>query len=173
MPKKSAAHMNKVDEAVWILGITTGLNVPQAMILAGFSKKETTIETVRRKIRCHFEAHKAKKRTPRRDAPTVKVQIAANSSVISPLTDGDNDTGPTHPEPKGPTHPKPKRKQIRLTATTIQQRRINNLAAKRHKSVAHKAAVRLFNVKTRRQMACTSGKCAIPSWRSTKLVRAF
>jgi len=51
MPKKSAAHMNKVDEAVRILGITTGLNVPQAMILAGFSKKETTNETVRRMIR--------------------------------------------------------------------------------------------------------------------------
>ncbi len=31
--------MNKVDEAVRILGTTTGLNVPQAMILAGFSKK--------------------------------------------------------------------------------------------------------------------------------------
>ncbi len=43
--------MNKVDEAVRILGITTGLNVPQAMILAGFSKKETTNETVRRMIR--------------------------------------------------------------------------------------------------------------------------
>ena len=115
MPKKSAAHMNKVDEAVRILGITTGLNVPQAMILAGFSKKETTDETVRRMIRRHFEAHKAKKRTPRQNAPTVEVQIAANSSVISPLADGDDDTGPTHPEPKGPTHPKLKRKQIRLT----------------------------------------------------------
>ena len=96
-------------------------------------------------IRCHFDAHKVKKRTPRRDAPTVEVQIAANSSIISPLSDGDDDTGPTHPEPKGPTHPKPKRKQIRLTASAIQQRRIDDLAAKRHKSDAHKAAVRLFN----------------------------
>ena len=43
MPKKSAAHMNKVVEAVRILGIHTTLNVPQAMILAGFSKKETTV----------------------------------------------------------------------------------------------------------------------------------
>ena len=115
MPKKSAAHINKDDEAVRILGITTSLNVPQAMILAGFSKKETTNETVRRMIRRHFEARKAKKRTPRHDAPTVEVQIAANSSIISPFSDGDDDTGPMHPEPKGPTHPKPKRKQIRLT----------------------------------------------------------
>jgi len=45
----------------------------------------------------------------------------------------------------GPTHPKPKRKQIRPTASTVQQRRPNDQAAKRHKSDAHKAAVRLFN----------------------------
>ncbi len=45
----------------------------------------------------------------------------------------------------GPSHPKPKRKQIRPTASTVQQRRANNLALKRHKSDAHKAAVRLFN----------------------------
>jgi hypothetical protein len=67
MPKKSAAHLKKVNEAVRILGTTTGLNVPQAMILAGFPKKDTTDETVRRMIRRHFEAHEAKKRTPRRD----------------------------------------------------------------------------------------------------------
>jgi hypothetical protein len=40
---------------------------------------------------------------------------------------------------RGPAqHPKPKRKQIRLTASAIQQRRVDNLAAKRHKSDAHK-----------------------------------
>jgi hypothetical protein len=50
MPKKSAAHMKKVNEAVRILGTTTGLNVLQAMILAGFPKKDTTNETVRRMI---------------------------------------------------------------------------------------------------------------------------
>ena len=58
--------MKKVDEAVRILDITTGLNVPQAMILAGFSKKETTDETMRRMICPHLEAHEAKKRKPRR-----------------------------------------------------------------------------------------------------------
>ncbi len=45
----------------------------------------------------------------------------------------------------GPTHPKPMRKQIRATASTVQQGRINDLSAKRHKSNAHKVAVRLFN----------------------------
>jgi hypothetical protein len=91
------------------------------MILAGFPKKDTTNEIMRRMIRHHFEVHEAKKRTPRRDAPTVDVLIAANSSVISPLAGGDNDTGPTHP--------KPKRKQIRLTASAIQQRRIDDLSS--------------------------------------------
>ena len=42
--------MKKVDEAARILGTTTGLNVPQAMILVGFPKKDTTNETVRRMI---------------------------------------------------------------------------------------------------------------------------
>ena len=41
MPKKSAAHLLKVDEAVRILGTTIGVNVPQAMILAGFPTKDT------------------------------------------------------------------------------------------------------------------------------------
>ena len=50
MSKKSAAQMKKVDEAVQILNTTTGVNVPMAMTLAGFPKKETTNETVRRMI---------------------------------------------------------------------------------------------------------------------------
>ena len=45
----------------------------------------------------------------------------------------------------GLMHPKPKRKQIWPTASAIQQSCINDLAAKRHKSGVHKAAVRLFN----------------------------
>jgi hypothetical protein len=65
--------MKKVDEAVRILDITTGLNVPQAMILAGFSKKETTDETMRRMICRHLEAHEAKKRKPRRGHTTINL----------------------------------------------------------------------------------------------------
>jgi hypothetical protein len=149
MPKKSAVCQKKVDEAVRILNTTTGVNVSWAMILAGFSKKDTTDDTVRRMIRRHLEALEAKQRTPRRDAPTVDVQITANNSVLSPLTGGD-DNDPTAStagttKTTGPTHPKPKRKQIRPTASAIQQSRIDDLVAKRHKSDAHKAAVRLFN----------------------------
>ena len=46
----------------------------------------------------------------------------------------------------GPTNPKPKHKQIRPTASAIQQQWcINNLKVKRHKSDVHKAAVRLYS----------------------------
>jgi hypothetical protein len=48
--------------------------------------------------------------------------------------------------PSAPQFPKPKRKQIGPTASAVQQKRVNNLKAKRHKSNAHKAAVRLYNV---------------------------
>ena len=36
MPKKSAVHQKKVDAAVQILNTTTGVNIPQAIIQAGF-----------------------------------------------------------------------------------------------------------------------------------------
>ncbi len=61
MPKKSAAHQKKVDEAVRILNTTASVNVRQAMILAGFPKKETTNETVHRMIRCHLETSRQSK----------------------------------------------------------------------------------------------------------------
>jgi len=145
MPKKSAAHLKKVDEAVRILNTTTGLKLRQAMILAGFSKKDISDKSMCKMIRRRLEALGVKQR---RHAPTVEVRIMiTNDSVVSPLTGGDSNapTASTTTETTGPTHPKPKRKQIRPTASAVQQRRVNDLAAKRHKSDAHKAAVRLFN----------------------------
>jgi hypothetical protein len=66
MPKKSAAHQKKVDEAMQIFNTTTGVIAPQAMILARFPKKDTANETVLRMIRRRLEALKAKQTTPRR-----------------------------------------------------------------------------------------------------------
>ncbi len=143
MTKKSAAHQKKVNEAVRILNTTTGVIVPQAMILAGFPKKDITNETVRRMIRRRLEALEAKQMRPRR-------VVTNNDADLSTLTGEDDDptasvTTITMTTTTGPAqHPKPKRKQIRLTASAVQQRRVDNLAAKRHKSDAHKAAVRLF-----------------------------
>jgi hypothetical protein len=56
MPKKSAAHQKKVNAAVRILDTTTGVNLPQAMILAGFLKQDIANETIHWMIRCHLEA---------------------------------------------------------------------------------------------------------------------
>ena len=132
MPKKSTARQKKVDEAVRILNTTTGVNVSWAMILAGFLKKDTTDDTVRRMIRCHLEALEAKQKTPPRNAPTVDdVQIRANNSVLSSLTPDGDDNDPTASTTTtmttGPVqHPKPKLKQIRHTARAIQQSRADN-----------------------------------------------
>ncbi len=91
MPKKSATHQKKVDEAVQILNTTTGVNVPMAMILAGFLKKDIANETVHRMIPCCLENLKAKQTTPCQGAPTVKkVRIVTNNDVdLSPLTGED------------------------------------------------------------------------------------
>ena len=51
MLKKSAAHQKKVDSAVRILQTTTGVNVPWAMILAGFSKSDSASKIVRQQVR--------------------------------------------------------------------------------------------------------------------------
>jgi hypothetical protein len=142
MPKKSAAHQKKVDAAVRILVTTTGVKVPQAMILAGFSKQDIANETIHRMIRRRFQA---KQTTPCRDV-TVRVEVAANGSdVLSPLTGDDEHTTTTLTTTTTTTHPKPKRKQIRATASAVQQRRIDDQALKRHKSDAHKAAVCLWD----------------------------
>ena len=84
MPKKSAAHQKKVDEAVRILNTTTGVIVPQAMILAGFPKKDITNDTVCRIIRRRLEALKAKQMTPHR-------VVTNNDADLSTLTGEDDD----------------------------------------------------------------------------------
>jgi hypothetical protein len=86
MPKKSAAHLKKVNEAVQILNTTTGPNVPQAMILDRFPKKDTANKIVCRMIRRHLEALKAKQNTPPQDALTAYGWSVTNYSIQSPLT---------------------------------------------------------------------------------------
>jgi hypothetical protein len=121
MSKKGAAHQKKVDAAVRILATTTGVKVPQAMILAGFSKAEIAKESNRQMIRRRLQA----KQMTRRRAPS-DIEITtdgSNGSGVSPLTgDGDDEhtTTTTLTAPSsGPTHPKPKRKQIRATASAV------------------------------------------------------
>jgi hypothetical protein len=51
MIRKSAAHQKKVDSAVRVLQTTTGVKVPWAMILAGFSKSDSANKIVRQQVR--------------------------------------------------------------------------------------------------------------------------
>ena len=119
MPKKSAAQQKKVDAAVRILVTTTGVKVPQAMILAGFSKQDIANKTIRRMIHCRFEA---KQTTPCHDVIICDIEVAANGSDISPLTGDDEHTTTTLTTTlltAAPMHPKPKRKQIRGRASAV------------------------------------------------------
>ena len=52
MLRKRAVHQKKVDSAVRVLQTTTGVKVPWAMILAGFSKSDSADEIVRQQVRC-------------------------------------------------------------------------------------------------------------------------
>jgi len=145
MPKTSAAQQKNVNAAVQILETTTGDKVPQAMILAGFLKQDIANETILQMILHRFEA---KQTTPCRDVTICDIEVAANGLDISPLTGDDKHTRTmltTTTLTAAPTHLKPKRKQIRATASAVQQRCIDDQALKKHKSDVHKAAVRLWD----------------------------
>jgi hypothetical protein len=125
---KSAAHQKKVESAVRILKTTTGVKVRQAMILANFSKKDIANDSIRRTIQRRIE----------KQHPTNIINFNKSSSPVSL----DLSSSVVLSEP---TNPQPKRKQIRMTASAAQQKRVNDQEAKRHKSDAHKAAVRLYD----------------------------
>ena len=127
MSMKSAAHQKKVESAVRILKTTTGVKVRQAMILANFSKKDIANDSIRRTIQRRIE----------KQHPTNIIKCNESSPVSSDLS--------STVVSSAPTNPKPKRKQIRMTASAAQQKRVNDLETKRHKSDAHKAAVRLYD----------------------------
>ena len=114
------------------------------MVLANFSKKDVANETVRRAV------HRAVKllRDPallglRAPQPIDGIVIIEDPSPsLSDLSSFTDELS----APSAPQFLKPKCKQIRPTASTVEQRRVNDLKAKRHKSNTHKAAVRLYNV---------------------------
>ncbi len=75
-----------------------------------------------------------------------------NAPSLSDFTsDNDASLPTTSASPSSaPTNPKPKRKQIRPTASAVQQRRVDDLAAKKHRSDAHKAAIHLFDAEKKK-----------------------
>ena len=115
------------------------------MILAGFSKSDIADEIVCQQVRRRLSLM----------GVTMEVNVVDvdNAPSLSDFTSSDNDASlPTTSasSSSAPTNPKPKRKQIRPTASAVQQHRVDNLAAKKHKSDAHKAAIRLFDAKKKK-----------------------
>ena len=126
MLKKSAVHQKKVDSAVRILQTTTGVNVPGAMILAGFPKSDSASKIVRQQVRRRLAQNGGANKNRRE---VVFVGIEDDSASLSDLTSENNESLPTTTmttmasSSSAPMNPKPKRKQIRLAASAVQQRR--------------------------------------------------
>jgi len=142
--KRTAHQKTKVDSAVRVLQTTTGVSVPMAMILVGFLKSDIADEIVRQQVRRRLSLMGVT-----REVIFVDVD---NAPSLSDFTSDNDASLPTTSasSSSAPTNPKPKRKQIRPTASAVQQRRVDNLAANKHKSDAHKAAIRLFDAEKKK-----------------------
>ena len=140
MSKNSAANQKKVEHAVRKILKAPGISITDAMVLANFSKKDVANETV------HWAVHRAVKLCQDRELLDLRASPTDGIFLIEDPSPSLSDLSSFSDQslaPSDPQFPKPKRKQIRPTASAVQQRRINNLKAKRHKSDVHKAAVRL------------------------------
>jgi hypothetical protein len=148
MLRKRAAHQKKVASAVRVLQTTTGVNVLMAMILAGFSKSDITDKIMRQQVRCRLALMGV---TDNNQREVFFVDVDKAPSLSDFTSDKDASLSTTSASSSSaPTNPKPKTKQIRPTASAVQQRRVGNLAAKKHKSDAHKAAIRQFDAEKKK-----------------------
>ncbi len=113
------------------------------MILARFLKGNIANESIRRMIHRHLAVQQVTSHPP-------CIQFGAIGKDLEDLSDLTSGGGSLRKAvltevSSGPMHLKPKHKQIHLTTSAIQQKRIDDLAAKKHKSEAHKAAMCLYN----------------------------
>ena len=119
------------------------LSIPDAMVLANFLKKDVANETMRRAVHREVKLRQDQELldvcAPPTDGIIITEDPSPSLSDLSSFTDESSVSS-------APQFPKPKHKQKRLTASTIQQRCIYDLKAKRHKCDVHKAAVRLYNI---------------------------
>jgi hypothetical protein len=130
MSKNSAAHQKKVEHAVLKLLKHPGLSTSNAMVLAKFLKKDVANETVHRAV------HRAVRQRRDRDRALLGVLAPPTDSILITDDPSLSDMTPltlTTAAPSAPQSPKPKCKQIRPTASAIQQRRVDDLKVKRHK----------------------------------------
>ncbi len=152
MLRKSVVHQKKVHSAVRVLQTTTGVKVPGAMILAGFLKSDAASKVVQQHVRHRLELMGS----PNKNQREVAFVNVGDPSLLSDMTgtpssaSSSSTSSSSASSSSAPTNPKPKQKQIRATSSSVQQRRVDDLAAKRHKSEAHKAAVRLFDAEKKK-----------------------
>ena len=132
MSKNSAAREAKIEHCVQTLLRAPMLTVPEGMILARFSQKDVADASLRRLIT---------RRLPGGTKGSIDWDSSRMHSTLSPLTAEDSpaaaSAGVSMSVDDRIQHPK--RKQQRMTASAVQQKR------KKHKSDAHKEAVRLYD----------------------------
>ena len=148
MLRKSATHQKKVDLAIWVLQTTAGVKVPWAMILAGFLKLDIANEIVRQQVQCRLALMGG---TSNNQREVVFVNVD-NMPLLSDFTSDNNALPPSTLalSSSALANPKLKRKQIRPTASPVQQWCVDDLAAKKHKSDVHKVAMRLFDAEKKK-----------------------
>ena len=140
MAKNSAAHKKKVKHAAQVLLENPRLKVRQAMLVVLFGKKNLDYVNIRRAI------------SRRRDLlvkallPPVIVHCGSPPSLtdLSATEDGTESTAHPATNVTADGVPPPKRKKQRMTALALQKKNVEDRKQKKHKSDAHKEAVRLY-----------------------------
>ncbi len=132
MSKKSAALEAKFEIAVKTLLKAPMLTMPEAMLVAKFSAKDIANKSMQQNVaRCIPGGKRAMAALlPHASLPPSIVDVTTCESPqisnLSTLTGGDGSTAIA-----GCIQP-PKRKQQRMTASTLQQKRVEDLNQKRH-----------------------------------------
>jgi hypothetical protein len=140
MAKNSAAHKKKVKHAAQVLLENPRLKVRQAMLVAQFGNKYLDDVNIRRMIyRCRDLLKKAL-------LPPVIVHCGSPLSLtdLSATEDGTESTAHPATNVTADGVPPPKRKKQRMTALALQKKNVEDRKQKKHKSDAHKEAVRLY-----------------------------
>ena len=140
MSKKSAALEAKYEIAVKTLLKVPNLTVQEAMLVAKFSTKDTENKSMQKIIARRIPGGKramAALLPPASLPPSIidvpqchSPQISNSSTTLSGAT-----------AVAGRIQPPKKRKQQKMTATALQQKRVEDLKQKRHKVDVHKEAV--------------------------------
>ena len=159
MLRKRAAHQKKVALAVRVLQTTTGVNVPMAMILAGFLKSDIADEIVRQQVRRRLALMGG---TDNNQREVLFVDVN-NAPSLSDFTSDNDASLPTTSHRHPPARQTPSRKESRSGRLHLLS---NNGALitllQRSTSLTH------LMPRRRSQMACPLGRFTMSSHRTMK-----